>query len=212
MMAQWGAYFQQISQRLAQTEQQLALLQQTIQRQAQFPEQFAAGVIRYPDRYPFPMVFNQELLVADGTAYGITNAIARTLINVDVDNPTFLSHISFSLQKTTDAGGLAITGAWMPLSCTRQPIIDTALANFYIGRDFRWRIQTSSDDRLWQTGWHSSDMCDGDDRQGYRLPITYELRRNDVLTIEAQPIGAVVANDVWQLFVNLHVYKMLLKK
>lgn len=217
-MAQMQAFLRDIHQRMAALEASAAQGQiaEVLEKKLQFPEQFSPGVVAYPDRYPFPMVLSEEVRTADGSAFGISNAIARALVNVDVDNPTFLHSVSFSLYKTAQGEAtIGLLNTYLPLSSMGHPFVrlddaGAVLIDRYIGRDFRWRIKTTSDDRLWQVGYHSSAMCDKP--EGYQLPVVYELRRNDVLSIEAEPIAAVVDEDEWALFVNLHIYKMLLKR
>jgi hypothetical protein len=55
-------------------------------------------------------------------------------------------------------------------------------------------------------------MLDGIFRGGYKFPTEYEMRRNDSLIIEAEPIGPLEdpVQD-YELNVYLHIYKMLLK-
>lgn len=204
-----------LSNKVLQLEQALSMYQDAQQEQSQlFPEQFHAGVVAYPDRYPFPMVLDSELFASDGTRYGVTNDIVRSLLQVDVDNPTFITHVSFDLYKTDNEENTGLIGIFLPLSFTNgNGLFDPTAAFEYQGRDFRWRFQTSSDDRIWQTGWRSSVECDGVLRRGYKLPVEYELRRNDTLIIEAQPIAPAPAptGPEWSLSVHLHVYKMLKK-
>ncbi len=181
------------------------------------PEQFHAGVVAYPDRYPFPMVLDIELLTQGRDRYGVTNEIVQALIKVDVDNPTFLTEISFDLYKTTDfEQNTGLVGVYLPLGFTNSDgLFDPALGFVYQGRDFRWRVQTDSDDRLWQTGWRASAQLNFQEGMGYKLPLEYELRRNDSLIIQAQPIAAPLPEQEAQeyaLTANLHIYKMLLKQ
>ena len=176
-----------------------------------FPEQFRAGVVAYGDKFPFPMVISQELYTQDGTSFGLTNDIARALVKIDVDNPSFLVHVSADLYKKDVPANTGLIGAFLPLSARRVAQYDPALG--YQGRDFWWRVQASSDDRVWQTEWRSSAQLDDDLGRGYLLPAEYEVRRNDTITIEAQPVGPIplVAQE-YNLTFHLHIYKMLQKR
>lgn len=186
---------------------ELISLQQTA---SQFPDQFRAGVVKYPDRTPFSMVLTQQLRTSDDGYYGLTDAKVRTSFNIDVTNPTFLDYISFNLYHPNTATNIAAgvpIGIYLPLSGFRQP---GSLAN-YPGRDFRWQLQTASNDMMFQTGYRSSDQANGDGRVGYKLPSEYELRQNDVVLIEAEPIGPDPDPAAeWVLEACLHVYKMIL--
>jgi len=209
------------SSKLLELEDQLKILLDTTQKGLiKFPTQFREGIVDYPDRYAFPMVLNVPLRTHDGVNFGRTNDTVRANIQVDVDNPTVLSRISFDLFKPDVLDNTGIIGAYLPLSCQNwNGLLQNADgagpfpagAYVYQGRDFRWRIQTSSDDRIWQTGWRSSAMLDGVFRGGYNLPVEYQLRRNDTLIFEAEPIGPVSdPAQEWELNVYLHLYKMLL--
>lgn len=202
-----------IASRLINLEKTLEQIVSMESRQEDYPEQFHAGVVAYPDKYPFPMVLNVELLTGGGLRYGLTDEIVRALIKVDVDNPTFLQRISFDLYKTDAAANTGLIGIFLPLSGQDIDLFDPAGTLGYEGRDFQWRVRTSSDDRVWQTGWRSSAMLDGDDRKGYILTTEYELRRNDSLILEAQPIGPV-PDPAQEYVLNsyLHIYKMLQRR
>jgi hypothetical protein len=156
------------------------------------------------------MVLTQELTTFDAQGYGNTNNVARCQFQMDVSNPTYLVAISFNLFRPDVAGNAGLIGAWLPLGSTRQPFVAAGAFADYTGRDFRWRVTTSSNDLMWQTGWRSSDQCNGDERKGYVLPVEYELRRNDTLQVEVQPIGPVPAPaEFFTLEAALHCYKML---
>lgn len=209
------------SSKLLELEDQLKLLMETTEAGlVKFPSQFKEGIVEYPDRYAFPMVLNVALRTHDGVNFGRTNDTVRANVQVDVDNPTVLTRISFDLFKPDVEDNDGVIGAYLPLSCQNWngllQVADgagafPANAFVYQGRDFRWRIQTSSDDRIWQTGWRSSAMLDGLFRGGYDLPVEYQLRRNDTLIFEAEPIGPVSdPAQEWELNVYLHIYKMLL--
>lgn len=198
-----------IMQALAETQRQMAELISLQRTGKNWPEHFRAGVIKYPDRDPFPFVDSRELLDSDGNSYGITNAEVSASFSIDVNNPVFLKHVSFALYKPVVDGNTGRTGIWLPLGGTRDPF--PTAANAYIGRDFQWRMKSSSNDLLYQDGWRTSDSANGDDRKGYELTIELELRRNDTLEIKVQPIGAVDdPAQTYRLYVQLHVYKMLL--
>ena len=188
--------------------QQMAELISLVKTGYQFPAQWKAGIIQWPNRWAFPMVLTEELLVFNGTSYGTTNDVARASFQIDVSNPTYVTHISFNLFQPDVNGNTGRIGMWLPLGATRDPF--PAAANPYIGRDFRWRVFTSSNDIMWQTGWRTSDQCNGDGREGYKLPIEFQLRRNDTLNVEVQPIGPVPdPARTYTLEVALHCYKML---
>lgn len=202
----------ELSHALAAVTENQAQLISILRTTSMFPEQFRAGVLKYPDRYPFPMVLQARLLAQESGLFGITNAVCRGSIQVDVDNPTFLQAVSFSLYKPVLIGppitNTGLVGVYLPLSGQKIAQFDPALT--YQGRDFQWRVQTASDDRIWQTGWRPSDQANGDERKGYVLYNEYELRRNDTLIVEAQPIGAPPdPTQAWELEVYLHVYKMV---
>ncbi len=195
---------------LANTQQQMAQLISLVKTGFQFPSQWKAGVVDWPNRYVFPMVLTQELTTFDAQGYGNTNNVARCQFQMDVSNPTYLVAISFNLFRPNVAGNAGFIGSWLPLGSTRQPFVAAGAFADYTGRDFRWRVTTSSNDLMWQTGWRSSDQCNGDERKGYVLPVEYELRRNDTLQVEVQPIGAVPAPEqFFTLEAVLHCYKML---
>jgi len=195
----------------------MANLSMLIGKDERVPEQFHAGVVAYPDRYPFPMVLDVELLTQAQGRYGISNEIVQATLKVDVDNPVFLTEVSFDLYKTTDyEQNEGLVGIYLPLGFVNSDgLFDQALGFVYQGRDFRWRIQTDSDDRIWQTGWRASAQLNFQAGMGYKLPLEYELRRNDALIIQAQPIAAALPEEDAQeyaLTANLHIYKMILKQ
>jgi hypothetical protein len=198
--------------KLMELDQKIAQMTEQLRRgvNVEFPEQHILGQIAYPDRYPFDMVLSSELRTADGSRFGATNAVCQTIIKVDVDNPTIMKMVTFNLFKPDIELNNEPIGIFLPLSGTRITQWNGAL--IYPGRDFNWRIRTSSDDRQWQTGWRGSDILDGDHRNGYVIPTEYELRRNDSLIIEAQPIGPVQEDQQWTLNVSLHIYKMLQRR
>ncbi len=201
----------QLSKQLAETQQQMAQLISLVKTGFQYPSQWKAGVIDWPNRYPMPMVFTQEMTANDGTGYGTTNGVVRCSIQIDISNPTYLTAISFNLYRPDVAGNSGLIGVWLPLGGTRQPFVAVGALNDYTGRDFRWSAKANSNDLLWQTGMRTSDQCNGDDRRGYILPVEQELRRNDTISLEAEPIGPIVGNPA-QTFVLeavLHCYKML---
>lgn len=204
-----GSPMDQLLQALARTQQQMAELISLQKTAMQWPDQFRAGVIKYPDREPFPFVDSQELLDSDSNSYGITNNQCFASFSIDVSNPVFLMYVSFALYKPNVQGNTGRIGTWLPLGGTRDPF--PTAANAYIGRDFQWRMESSSNDLLYQDGWRTSDSANGDDRKGYKLPVQFELRRNDTVQIKVEPIGPV--NDPaqeYKLFAQLHYYKMLL--
>lgn len=207
------------STQLLSMQDEVSQMSQWMERQTDFPEQFKAGVVAYPDRYPFPMVLDLELLTNEQARYGLTNDMVQALIKVDVDNPTFLREISFDLYKTDHDPNAGVLGAFLPLAATNwNGLLETTagVTFVYQGRDFFWRVQTSSDDRIWQTGWRSSAMLDFLLGGGYRLPLEYELRRNDSIIIQAVPVAPPnpdpMLEQEYSLTVHLHVYKMLLKQ
>lgn len=177
-----------------------------------WPTQFRHGLMRYPDLYPFPMVLQVELRTAGDTGFGLTNALAFARVQLDIDHPTILEAVSADLWKPEGVDQAGLLGTYLPLSSQRSPLAyDYNLAGTgYQGRDFQWRVRTSADNRVWQTGWRSSAQLDGDHRRGYILNTEYEFRRNDTLIIEAQPIGPV-ADPAQEHTLNfyLHTYKML---
>lgn len=200
-------------QSLAETQRQLAELISLTKTASQYPSQWRAGIIEWPDRYPFPMVLTQELLTDTQASYGTTNVTCRANMLMDVTNPTYITAISFNLWRPVVDGNNGLQGVWLPLGGTRQPFVAAGALGDYTGRDFQWRVQTASNDILWQTGWRTSDQCNGDERKGYILPAEYEVRRNDVVSVEVQPIGAVPdPAETFRLEVVLHVYKMLLRQ
>lgn len=198
---------------LARTQEQMAELISLNKTASQFPSQFHAGVIDYPDRYPFPFVLTNELLTSEGASYGTNNARVRSSFSMDVSNPTYITSIGFNLFRVSvDGNPDATTGFYLPLSGFRSPLIDTVNQQ-YLGRDFRWTIFTSSNDIMWQTGFRSSDQANADDRLGYKLPIEFQVRRNDVLIVEAEPIAPPPQETVvYHLEAVLHCYKMLLRQ
>lgn len=198
---------------LAQTQRQMAELISLVKTASQYPSQWRAGIIDWPDRYAFPMVLTEELRTFDAATYGTTNTVARAQFQIDVSNPTYLTAVSFNLFRPDVNQNPGLVGSWLPLGSTRQPFVAAAALGDYTGRDFRWRVQTSSNDIVWQTGWRTSDQCNGDERRGYILPVEYELRRNDTLLVEVQPIGpAPNPAETFTLEVALHCYKMLLRE
>lgn len=200
----------QLLKSLAETQQQMAELLALVKTASQYPAQWRAGLIEWPDRYAYPMVLTQELLASDGTTYGTTNTLCRATLTMDVSNPTYLKAISFNLWRPIVNNAPGLLGTYLPLGSTRQPFVAAAALGDYTGRDFRWQISTASDNMMWQTGWRTSDQCNSDDRGGYILPVEFELRRNDVVTIEVEPIGAVPdPAETFHLEVALHVYKMM---
>lgn len=206
--------------RLEDLERRLAELQSLMKTRSQYPNQFTPGVIKYPDRVPFPETLTVEMQTSSNGFYGTTNEMVRGSINIDVENPTFITSISYNLYRPNTENNDAnaptqAIGVFLPLSAFRQPFIDVTAAtnDNYIGRDFRWRIKNSSNSRLWQDGWKSSDQCNSDDRKGYVLPIVYEAVRNDVLIFEAEPIAPPYNAEEPQDFVLevvLHIYKMVM--
>lgn len=208
--------------RVADLEAKYAQMVSLLQTKAQFPTQQRAGVIRYPNRIPFPMTLSAELKPQSSPAtgfFGTTNEVCRASVNIDVENPTFIESFGFNLYRPDTANNLAnapasAIGVYLPLSGFRNPFIETAPGTpFYLGKDFRWRVVNSSNNRLWQDGWKSSDQANNDERKGYRLPVEYEANRNDVFVFEAQPIGIPYALGLEQDFVLevvLHIYKMVM--
>ena len=194
---------------LVKTQSKLAELVSLNKTASNFPSQFHAGVIDWPNRYPFPMVLTQELVTSEGESYGTNNAEARTSFSLDVSNPTYITSIGFNLWRVSVDGQQGATTGWfLPLSGFRAPLIDVANQQ-YTGRDFYWSIFTSSNDIMWQTGRRSSDQANADDRRGYKLPIEYQARRNDVLIVVAQPLAPPVEDVVYRLEAVIHCYKML---
>ena len=121
--------------------------------------------------------------------------------------------ISFGLRCTASGAApgppVEAVQTWLPLSSgLGSPYVVSS--NRYLGLDFRWRVTTASDDRQWQTGFRTSQECDGiAQRQGYVLPLEYELKRNDVVTVEVNPNRATNAGEAFELFAHLHTYKMV---
>jgi len=194
---------------IVKTQRQLAELVSLNKTASNFPSQFHAGIIDFPNRYPFPMVLTRELTTSEGESFGTSNAEVRGSFSLDVSNPTYITSIGFNLFRiTVDGQSDATCGFFLPLSGFRAPLIDPA-AQQYTGRDFYWTVFTSSNDIMWQTGQRSSDQANGDQRRGYILPIEYQARRNDVLIVAAQPIAPPQPDVVYRLEAVLHCYKML---
>lgn len=209
---------QMYSQRVIELETALKLMKDRLDKgDVEFPAQFHSGVVLYPDRYPFPMDFSMQMVTPTGSQpYGLTNEMVSATIKLDVDNPTFLTAIGFDLYKTDAEENTGPIGVYLPLSAQNWngllQLTDGAgnVTYEYQGRDFRWRIQTAADDRIWQTGWRSSAQADSAFRQAYKLPLEYEMQRSDTIHIEAEPIAppADPAQE-YNLTVHLSVYKML---
>jgi hypothetical protein len=197
----------QLRKRLEQIEQRAVLLEKI----SHFPEQFRAGVIAYPDRKPFTMTLRDELKEDTGNVFGTTSNTSRGAFNVDVDNPTFLTKISFNGYWTASGASPARTlNVDIPFRCEPQRNVASSTSN---ALSFRWRVRSASDDRIWQASgpngggaWRNS--ADLDENGCYILPLEYELERNDTILIEAQPLAANASGEVCKLFCNLHIYKM----
>jgi hypothetical protein len=176
-----------------------------------FPEQFRAGIVAYPDRKPFPMTLRDTLQGDSRAPFALTTASARCSFNVDVDQPTFLSAISFAGVWTAHTTP-AFVGLYFPFKLPREQYFPAG--GITPAKSFRFRIQTASDDRHWQAAGPNAgaawrDSADLDDKGFYYFPIEYEFNRNDVILVEVEPFAANAEGQTSQLFSTLHVYKMV---
>ena len=175
-------------------------------RGEEFPEQFRAGVIKYTDRFPFPMLYRQEALDNNGNFYASSLNEFRATFNVDVEEPTYLWGIDFALKFTAGNAGGTLNNCYLPLNASKGDQVFVQANSIYPGLDFDFEVETSADDQMWQHGLRPSSICKSD--YGYRLPIEYELNKNEVVTVKVTPLREIAQGEVARLYVILHCYKM----
>tara|TARA_Y100001963_G_scaffold142011_1_gene210970 strand:+ start:1080 stop:1691 length:612 start_codon:yes stop_codon:yes gene_type:complete len=192
---------------------------------SKFPSQFRAGCVEFPDLVPFPQVYNVEMFQPNGQPYqtGTTAVVrCRGQVTTDIACPTYVWAVSFDLVRVAQdplANPILPINTYLPLSSQSQSFVPASgapLTVAYTGNDFRWRIRTSSDGLMWQSGfeWRSSAQCQNTSPwgggQGYIFPAEYRMNRNDTIQVEVEPLAAPPSTeDEFQLIANVHLYKMV---
>lgn len=177
----------------------------------QFPEQFKAGVVGYPDLEPYPFTWGEVELVESGSAaYATTGALCTAAVRLD-DIYSYITHISFHMVRTAIDGGKAnvTLNTWLPLSGTEAILLDNSQT--YNGKDFRWRVKSDASGLLWQSqgNWRaSSELIGFAQRKGYKFDVEYNAKPNDIVQVEVQPIEPTVGTERFRLYCSLHGYKM----
>jgi hypothetical protein len=177
----------------------------------QFPREFKAGLVEYPNLNPFPIPRVQEMLTGSQAAYGLDGTTVIASYSTESGVPFYATHVRFDLMKTVNGGAnVFVLNTWLPLSSTRLQYYVPG-TDFYPGRDFFFEIESSSKNLLWQSGEIPSSQADGEDRRGFKLPCEVKVAQGETITVRATPTIAAPpdAGDAWRLFCTLYGYKMV---
>lgn len=202
-------------------QQQVAALQQSVipgspgskanPTEVMIPQQFRAGVIKYPGKDPFPYLYTVEMEVDEqGTAWGETLAEATGQISVDRSAETFITRFSayqYQYEHAEQDPPPYALGYLRPLSSVRscKPVGDDCESLM----DFLWQVTYGDEDVAMQKNWLPSSLMDGDHQHGYKLPTEKEITQYETFQISARPLRAAGQGNKWKLFFVVHCYKML---
>jgi hypothetical protein len=180
-----------------------------------FPRQFKAGIIKYPGCFPFPMSLEIEMEGKTKSPFGQSIEESNGSLKFDIDDPTFLTNITASLKKThglieelPDPG----IGFFRPLAmdcCNPTSPVEGQPATDYFC-DHEWKAYLDAKQWVFTYHWMPSTLFQTDNKLGFRLPIQYEVKKNDTLHMVAKPLRQVAKEgDGYELKYQVHCYKML---
>jgi hypothetical protein len=175
-----------------------------------WPEQFRAGVIKYPGKDPFPYMNVVELKPTQEASFGETTTIASASMTVDRSAESFLCRISAHMYQyaAEQESPPNVLNRWRPVSSRRfcKPGADDCESLM----DFRWTVKYGDEDVAMQQDWLPSDLLDNnEDQLGFGLPIEKELTQYENVNFQAQPLAGAGDGNKWRLFFVIHTYKML---
>lgn len=176
-------------------------------RLLQFPEIYWPGVIKYPDCKPWNMIFEIEMESKSGEPFGVAVEESVGTSKFDIDDPVYLVALRAAMYKSHGTIGQGLPdpgiGYWRPLSMdccnpgtplgfTQEPAVPVPV-NYFC--DFEWKAHFDTKQRIITYEWAPSTFLQTDNKRGYVLPIQQEMKKNETLTITAQPLRAVQNDD-----------------